>query len=310
LTALHEILAPGAKIWARPTWGPIDPKERVCGFGKEQVARRLESEGQYDQDMILNIGVGTPRRDLPKALTGRLLDVATFVPKVMRSQDIIGPELYRRWIEERGRSEAWPWGLPVVRAWQISLQPLADEVLPGLRQARFIYQHPEQMTTRLSAEEIAQISDLQVEPVEFEVSIADESGLAAQTQATDRVRHWATQLAATVAQRCQGSRAGYVILRPDFETNETDLYLLFNKLILDQGERCRLCGGLLDFSEPPNRLAQPSADRIDSSVKVYDRTNLQITHLACNLGKNECPNVEALEFFRSWCGDGIADDLC
>ena len=96
-------------------------------------------------------------------------------------------------------------------------------------------------------------------------------------------------------------------MRPGFERNETDLYLLINKLILDQGERCRLCGGPLDLSEAPNRLAQPSADRLDSSIKVYDRTNLQITHLACNLGKNECPNVEALEFFRSWCGDGISE---
>jgi hypothetical protein len=310
LTKLHEILTAGAKIWAHPAWGPIDPKERVRGFGKEKVARRLEGEGQYDQDMILNIGVGTPKRDLPKALTGRLLDVATFVPKVMRTQDIIGTEQYRRWIESRGRLEAWPWGLPVVRAWRIPLQPLADEVLPGLRRDRFIYHHPEQMTPLLSTEEIGLIGGLQVEPVEFEVSIADESGLAAQAKATNRVRRWAQRLADAVAQRCRGTRAGYVVLRPGFETNETDLYLEINKLILDQRERCRLCGGLLDLSEPPNRLAQPSADRIDSSLKVDDRTNLQITHLACNLGKNECPNAEALEFFRSWCGDGIADDLC
>jgi hypothetical protein len=71
---------------------------------------------------------------------------------------------------------------------------------------------------------------------------------------------------------------------------------------------CRLCGGRLDLSEPPNRLAQPSPDRIDSSLKVYDETNLQIAHLACNWAKKECPNTEALAFFRSWCGDGIADD--
>jgi hypothetical protein len=154
LTALHQILAPDTKIWAHPSWGPIDPRERVRGFGKEQVARRLESEGQYDRDVILNIGVGTPKRDLPRALTGRLLDISTFVPKVMRSEDIIGTEQYRRWVEERGRSEAWPWGLPVVRAWRISLRPLADEVLPGLRQDRFTYHHPEQMTTRLSAEKL------------------------------------------------------------------------------------------------------------------------------------------------------------
>jgi hypothetical protein len=260
--------------------------------------------------MVLSIGVGTPKRDLPKELTARLLDIGTFVPKVMRSEDIIGTERYRRWVEVKGQSEAWPWGLPLVRAWRISLRPLADEFLPGLRQDRFTYHHPEQLATRLSAEEIALISDLDVEPVVFEVPIADESGLAAQAMATERARRWAKRLADTVAQRCRGSRFGYVVLRSGFETNETDLYLLINKLIQDQRERCRLCDGILDLSESPNRLAQPSADRIDSSVKVYDRTNLQITHLACNLGKNECPNTEALEFFRAWCGEGLVEDLC
>ena len=153
------------------------------------------------------------------------------------------------------------------------------------------YHHPEQMTTRLSAEEIVLCSDLEVDPVEFEVSIADEIGLAAQARTTNRVQRWAKRLADAVAQRCRGSRTGSVVLRPGFETNETDLCLIINKLFFEQGERCRLCGGPLDLSEPPNRLAQPSTDRIDSSVKVYDRTNLQITHLACNLGKNEFPNA-------------------
>jgi hypothetical protein len=258
--------------------------------------------------MVLNIGVETPKRDLPRTLTGRLLDIATFVPRVMPTQDIIGAEQYRRWVEERGRAEAWPWGLPVKRAWRIPSRPIADEVLPGLRRDRFTYHHPEQMTTRLSAEEIALISDLQVEPIDFEVPIADESGLAAHARSTDRVRRWAKRLADAVAQRCRGPRAGYVVLRPGFERNETDLELLITKLLLDQGECRRLCGGRLDLSEPPNRLAQPSPDRIDSSLKVYDETNLQIAHLACNWAKNECPNTEALAFFRSWCGDGIADD--
>jgi hypothetical protein len=100
---------------------------------------------------------------------------------------------------------------------------------------------------------------------------------------------------------------GHVALRPGYETTETELHLIITKLIQDQEERCKLCGGPLDLSEPPNRLAQPSADRINSTKKIYDRTNLQITHLACNLGKNECSNVEALDFFRMWCGEGIRE---
>lgn len=307
---LRDILAPDAKIWAHPVWGPIGPKDRVRAFGKEQVARRLEREAQYDRDMILSIGVGTVKRSLPKELTGCLLDISTFVPRVMRTEDIIGREQYQRWMVELAENAdaRWPWGVPVVRAWRIPAHPHADDLLPGLRRERFVYHHPELMTTRLSTNEINRILDLTVEPIEFEVAITDESGLAAQKRASERVRRWASSLAQAVAARCRGSRAGYVALRPGFETNESDLHLLIGKLIQDQKERCALCGGALDLSEAPNRLAQPSADRIDGSIKVYEQKNLQITHLACNLGKNKSSNNDALDFFRSWCGGGMPDE--
>jgi hypothetical protein len=224
----------------------------------------------------------------------------------MRTEDIVGRERYQEWLM-LWKGKQWPWGLPIIRAWSFNGYPTADAVLPNLRAERFNYYHPEQMTTRLTAEEIDQISSLEVTPIVFDAPIVDESGLAAQRQASDRLRRWAGRLAAAVANRCRGSRSGHVVLRPGYETTETDLHLLIGKLIHDQSERCALCGGALDLSEPSNRMAQPSADRIDSTIKVYDRTNLQIVHLACNLGKSECPNSEALEFFLSWCGDGVAE---
>ena len=35
-----------------------------------------------------------------------------------------------------------------------------------------------------------------------------------------------------------------------------------------------------------------SRDRVDSTVKVYDATNLQLTHLGCNLAKNDATFAE------------------
>jgi hypothetical protein len=221
--------------------------------------------------------------------------------------DGIGHEQYQLWLQQWQRKQ-WPWGIPIIRAWSFDQHPLADDVLPNLRAQRFNYYHPEQMTTRLTAVEVDRISPLQVTPIIFEVAVADESGLAAQRQASDRARRWAGRLAATVANRCRSFRSGYVVLRPGYEATETDLHLLIGKLLHDQLERCALCGGMLDLSESAYRMAQPSPDRIDSTIKVYDRTNLQIVHLACNLGKNVCSNDEALEFFRTWCGEGVPED--
>jgi hypothetical protein len=117
--------------------------------------------------MILSIGVGTVSRTLPKELTSRLLDIATVVPRVMRTEDIIGVEQYRRWLTDwEGRQ--WPWGLPIVRAWSFPEHPLSDQVLPGLRQDRFNYYHSEQMTTRLTPAEIDRIRFLDVLPIVFD----------------------------------------------------------------------------------------------------------------------------------------------
>jgi hypothetical protein len=305
---LGDLLSSDTIIWAHPTYGIIGPKDRACAWGRENIARRIEREARPDHDMLLNIGVGRPLPTLPRELNGSLIDIATVVPRLMRTEEIIGQERYQEWLRP-WKGKQWPWGLPIVRAWSFDSYPAADDILPTLRAERFNYYHPEQMTTRLTAAEIESLRPLAVTPIIFDFPIADESGLAAQRQASQRVRSWASRLAAVVAGRCRGARPGYVVLRPGYETNETDLDLLIGKLFQDQHERCALCGGILDMSDSPNRMAQPSADRIDSTIKVYDRTNLQIAHLACNLGKNECPNIEALEFFRTWCGEGIPEDF-
>jgi len=253
--------------------------------------------------MILNIGVAEIKPTLPKALTTTLLDISTVVSRLMPTRDIIGRERYELW-SMLYNGKQWPWGLAIQRSWNFTDHPKADDVLPGLRRERFTYYHSEQMTTCLSTDEVNRIRGLAIEPIIFEFPIADPSGIAAQRSATARVRLWADRLAANIANRCR-TRKDYVSLRPGFESPESDLNLLMAKLFKEQKERCALCGGVLDVSDNPNRLAQPSADRIDGRIKIYDRTNLHLTHLGCNLAKNECPNDEALEFFRTWCGDGI-----
>ena len=69
---------------------------------------------------------------------------------------------------------------------------------------------------------------------------------------------------------------------------------LFNALMgkwHDQDGLCALCGGVIPL-KPNNRLFQMSRDRADSAVKVYDATNLQLTHLGCNLAKNDATLAE------------------
>ena len=63
--------------------------------------------------------------------------------------------------------------------------------------------------------------------------------------------------------------------------------LIIQKWTVNQSGKCALCHGPLTAETRTHRMLQPSADRIDSSNGAYDSANLQVTHLACNLAKNQ-----------------------
>lgn len=70
--------------------------------------------------------------------------------------------------------------------------------------------------------------------------------------------------------------------------------VLYDKLI-EQNYMCALCGKLMRL-ETQKKLLQISPDRKNSSSPSYGSDNLQITHLACNLAKNDCTT----EDFEEW----------
>lgn len=71
--------------------------------------------------------------------------------------------------------------------------------------------------------------------------------------------------------------------------------MLLYKKLRDQVGLCALCGQPIRLGIT-NKLLQCSPDRIDSSNPSYGEDNLQITHLACNLAKND----GATEEFEDW----------
>lgn len=77
--------------------------------------------------------------------------------------------------------------------------------------------------------------------------------------------------------------------------NNRQLYQVLIAKWREQQGLCALCGGIIPL-HPVNRLFQMSRDRVDSAVKVYDASNLQITHLGCNLAKNDTTLTEWEEF--------------
>ena len=56
-----------------------------------------------------------------------------------------------------------------------------------------------------------------------------------------------------------------------------------------QNGKCGLCNGEL-YPRTSNELLQSSIDRIDSDNIAYNKENISITHLGCNLAKNQFSN--------------------
>jgi hypothetical protein len=76
---------------------------------------------------------------------------------------------------------------------------------------------------------------------------------------------------------------------------------LYSKL-RSQGNLCALCGQPIAL-DTTKKMLQCSPDRVDSSNPSYGEDNLQITHLACNLAKNDCSSEDFDEWLQLVCGE-------
>ena len=55
-------------------------------------------------------------------------------------------------------------------------------------------------------------------------------------------------------------------------------------------------------------MLQASPDRIDSENGAYDDENVQITHLACNLAKNQYGDDQFFEWLDTVRGESLDSD--
>jgi hypothetical protein len=295
---LGEILKPESRVWAKPVWSLPTPGARVIAFGREHLARHLERSARPEVDYVLNVGTtGEKTRD--PAHRRKLLSITSLVPQVMRTIDIIGPEQYAIWIEKHGRG--WDWGLPAKSAWIIRDLPESDGVIPGL-QTKFGYGSGEVGVPELSKEEIGRLADLEIVPFEFSVPIFDPKGVAALAESTRTERLAVGRMVALIRSRVMRSGRDQLSISPTRTISETDLHLMLTTVASRQKWRCAVCDGPIDKGGETNRLAQPSPDRIRSDLDSYDEDNIQVTHLACNLAKNNQSDEVIRDFYRQWLG--------
>lgn len=88
--------------------------------------------------------------------------------------------------------------------------------------------------------------------------------------------------------------------------NTNLVFLLYDKLA-EQNDLCALCGKPMRL-DTTKKLLQVSPDRKDSSNPSYGDDNLQITHLACNLAKNDGTTQDFEEWLQLVSGNTLESE--
>jgi hypothetical protein len=127
-------------------------------------------------------------------------------------------------------------------------------------------------------------------------TIGPSTGAIAEIVSESSLDQLFAQMAVAIAQRIKASGQQRVGVKPRREgPGQEEIENILHTRWREQEGRCSLCGEPMPLN-PTNRLFRMSPDRIDSASKTYDATNLQLSHLGCNLAKNDTTMKEWQEF--------------
>lgn len=291
---LKDVIAPDGRIFLKSEWGAISDEWPAVSFSKKTVGVRLRREFNPDRDVILYVGTGSPETTKDPQHRRRILSAIKVEPNaIYATRELIPPESWAR--AQQGYRGRWESSMAVRRAWTVAGFPLAPGIIPGSYRSLGIRSNWGNVVEVEQGERIALLA-MTLLPLDLKLQKAgtqfdDKRGfLNLDTLTKTEIGRMAAQIRERVA------RSGTDSLRTNpVRFAESDIQIVLGKKWQEQKGGCALCGAAL-VCAPTNRLLACSADRIDSSRSWYDTANLQITHLACNLAKNDVPMTQ----FEEW----------
>jgi len=185
--------------------------------------------------------------------------------------------------------------MPALGIWDFDDLPLAHDILPATyRQLGHIVNRGN--VVEVVPEEKNAVLGLPVHPIEFEPPRKAKSfGARAILDLNIEIRREIGRMVGNILGRVNASGTERTSLNPVRTTSESSLHILLGQKWQEQKGRCFLCQGPL-LPGTKNYILQASPDRTDSFDTAYSDANIRITHLGCNLAKN---NV-SLTDFEDW----------
>lgn len=291
---LADLLGDDGRLFAKSEFGPADADWPALSFSSRKVASDFGRDFRRGRDFVVYIGTQDPEATERPEHRGRLLCAVTFEPNApISTRQIVSAGAWAKAVEKWGLR--WEWSFPVIEAYTF-IAPLPE--------ARVITPHTYAALGKLTAlgrcvpvdpRDLAALLSTPLLATKLQLSDAVSNAVIMNPEDPD-LRRALSQMAMAIEQRILDSGRERVGSHPVRQgPNLSDVLAVLGRKWRDQAGICRLCERPIRPASA-NRLLRPSPDRIDSTLKTYATENLHITHLGCNLAKNDASMDDWTEF--------------
>lgn len=271
------------RVFARVEFRAPGAHWPVLSFARRAALQDWLLRFQPRRDIVILLGADDPRHMHPREDRGRILAAVQIDhPLVTPTRDLVpARELARDMTLHRERRDL---SVPLARIWRFVNRPLAHEAYPDMVQ-RFAAPHRRGQIIEVAASEAARLmreavaADFASRPER----VAETGRYSCDPQRDREFVRAIRRMEGHVRKsgRTLSFRAG---LRSMPETPQRLLGALRRRFIAQNG-LCALCDAPIP-AEPANPILQLSVDRIDNRNDAYSESNIQLTHLGCNRGRN------------------------
>jgi len=283
---IGDLLLPNSRVFLKSEYGPVSQNWPAASFSDEQYPQQLAADMKVDQDLILFSG--TQSEPTPKNYQGRLMCIFHVYPgPPIDSGLVVDPATLATF--QRGNKKRFAYSLPASAAWSLPELPFARDLL-GDTYSQIGLGTSRQSYVEIPRERIDKLKAVLIERITIATPQLQEAGLLIPRDDLDRQLN---RILARLLARAQLSGAEQKHQAPlrIVDITKTELQELWER----QRGLCQLCGASIPL-DTANPLLLPSADRVDNDNGHYSLENTQLTHRACNLGRN----IGSVEQFDEW----------
>jgi len=295
---VSDIAFEDSRFFLKSEWGPISAYWPALSFSKRSVSDYLNQNYNPAKDFIVYAGTSDPSRTTVPEFRQAILSLLIVEPgEPIPTEKLVPWESLQNLLQDHGKD--WPFSFGVRSGWNFAGHPSAKALVPSAYRALGVRSNWGGISEIVGDERRALFSHA----IEW-VELPNREVVSKTSDIRDMMRDLKENPGLNSAiTRMQGLIQGRLGPERQVRTTQperrvpvgTDLTKLLYEKLDEQRNLCALCGKLMLF-DTTKKLLQVSPDRKDSSNPSYGADNLQITHLACNLAKND----GTTEDFEEW----------